>query len=96
MGNQVGILFEDKHCTVRLLYEDNQCDSWEWWWEEQETETVFVVTWCPRNFPGLVVHRMRAYEAQQELDKLLSEGWKVTRRGDPVILKVPLIEDYNE
>jgi len=89
---EMGILFEDKHCTVRLLNIDNQCDSYEWWWEEPEFRTVFVVSWCPANYPGLVVHRLTASQAAEELEKLLTEGWTVTRRGQPEFLKVPEVE----
>jgi hypothetical protein len=93
--NEVGILFEDKHCTVRLLNINNQCDSYEWWWEEFEdnaVKTVFVVSYCPANFPGLVVHRMKIDEAQVQLDQLLTENWIVTRRGEPMLLKVPPVD----
>ena len=92
MGNTVGILFEDKHCAVHLFLEDNLSDAHEWWWEERESETIFIVAWCPINYPALTVHRMVQVEAQEQLDKLLSEGWIVKSRHNPIMLKVPSIE----
>jgi len=91
---EMGILFEDKHCTVRLLQEDNQSDAIEWWWEEWNDGTIFVISYNPAGYPGLVVHRITGADAQVELNKMLSEGWVVTRRGKPEFLKVPHVSKY--
>jgi hypothetical protein len=92
MGNPLGILFTDKNCTVRLWYEDNQSNVYEWWWEEPEEKTVFILHRDPGSYPGVMIHRMKVEDAQVELDKLLSEGWVVSRRMRPVMLRVPPVE----
>ena len=101
MGSEIvipdmGILFEDKHCTLRLLYEDNQADAKEWWWEEPESRTVFIVYYSAASYPSLTVHRMTASQAQMELDKLFLEGWIVKTKHKPEFLKVPSAEIMNE
>jgi len=77
--NRRGIIFEDKFCGLRL----ENGDALEWWWDDPDAwRTVFVVSYCPDNYPALVVHTMSAEDAQEQLDLLLTEGWEITRRGE--------------
>lgn len=72
------MLLEDRFADVKLLHDDGE--SFEIWWFYEDS--ILVVSHCPNNYPATVVLTMSITEALEELNKLLSEGWRIEKESE--------------
>lgn len=67
---------EDKHADMHVQHQDCPQHHEYYWLDGAGENYCLIVSICPFNTPGVVVHSMPNLEAIAECKRLQTEGWR--------------------